>query len=158
MDASTVSAFAAAFAALAAAAVGGITLYVGIRQTKADLLSAKAAMKEAQSAGRHRIAAFRQTWINTVMDTICDHHAILMTVPINAALPLADDRKLAALRTKLELLLNPDEPDNVALIKITDAIRQSQIVAIRETNAAKMVKLAHEILKKEWVRLKAELK
>jgi hypothetical protein len=157
MDAPTVSAFAAATAAVVAATVAGIQLFVGRKQAEAALVSAKAALKNAQSAGRHTVAEFRQTWINKVIDTLCEHHAITTTRPVGETLIAADMRTLAAARTKLGILLNPDETDTMALLKKIDEIVDSPTPEQRDQNSDEMLALARRLLKKEWVRIKVEL-
>lgn len=156
MDAPTISAFAAAGAALAAASVAVIQFYVGHRQSKAAMRSADAALMNAQNAGRHTVAEFRQKWIDKVIDALCEHHAILMATT-DARLAAQDDRKRAALRTKLEILLNPDEATTVALLKLMDDIPQSASAGERDAKAREMVQVARKLLKTEWVRIKAEL-
>src|SRR6266700_577734 len=107
MDPQTLSAYAAAAAALAAATVAAIQLFVGYRQSKAALLTAEAAMLNAKNAGRHRIASFRQTWIDVVRDALCEYHSILMNIEAGEEPAADDERKLSSLKTRLDLLLNP---------------------------------------------------
>ncbi|MEI5668148.1 hypothetical protein WBO78_23900 [Bosea sp. CCNWLW174] len=157
MDAQTISAFAATGAAIAAATVAGIQLYVGHRQSKAALLSADAALMNAKNAGRHKIADSRQKWIDKVIDALSEHHAILIARPDHGHLSPDDARKLAALRTKIEILLNPDESDTIALLKVMDAVESSDTATARELHEAEMVAIARRLLKAEWVRIKNEL-
>jgi hypothetical protein len=157
MDAPTISAFAAAVAAVAASTVAAVQFFVGRKQAEAALVSAKAALKNAQSAGRHNLAEFRQTWINTVINTLCEHHAITMTRPVGQTLMPADDRTLSAARTKLGILLNPDETETMALLKTIDEIVDSPTTQDREAKSTEMLALARRLLKKEWVRIKIEL-
>jgi hypothetical protein len=56
MDVATISALAATAAAIGAFSVAGVQLYVGHRQSEAALKAADAALMNAQSAGRHRVA------------------------------------------------------------------------------------------------------
>lgn len=157
MDAAAISALAAAAAAFAAASVAAIQLYVGHRQSRAALLSANAAMKNADSAGRHTIAAFRQKWIDTVIDTLSEYHAILIMVGNERPGSTPEGAKLLALRTKLEILLNPDEVDTVALIGATDKMRRGETLEERLSASPEVVRVARKLLKAEWVRLKSEL-
>jgi hypothetical protein len=157
MDAPTISAFAASGAALVAATVAGIQFYVGRRQAEASLASAKAALMNAKNAGRHTVAEFRQKWIDKVIDTLCEHHSIVMTMPAGQAPPPSEARILTASRTKLEILLNPDESDTVALLGKMDAVLASASADAREENSAAMLTVARRLLKREWVRLKSEL-
>src|SRR4029078_13116370 len=157
MDVTTISALAAAGAAVGAFSGAGVQLYVGHRQSKAALKAANAALTNAQNAGRHKVAEFRQSWIDKVIDALSDYHAILMSIGDGHSLSSDDHRKLTALWTRLELLLNPDESDAVALLKLADAARQSETAAVRDSNARDMVQLARSIVKTEWVRIQTEL-
>jgi hypothetical protein len=156
-DASTLSAIAASAAALVAATVAGIQLYIGRKQADAALTSAKAALMNAQNAGRHTIAEFRQKWIDNVIDTLCAQHAIAMTYPAGQSLSSAEARTLSASRTKLEILLNPEEADTVALLEKMDAIVASVTAEARNEKSAEMLIVARRLLKREWVRIKGEL-
>jgi hypothetical protein len=161
---SSISAFAAAAAALGAFTVAGIQLYVGYRQSKAALkqsdaalASARAALMNAQNAGRHTIAGFRQAWIYKVIDTLRDHHAILMSKPAGERPTAEENKALIASRTQLEILLNPSEQDTVALLNKIDEIDKSMTSADREKKTDEMLTIARTLLKREWVVLKDEL-
>ena len=156
MDVTTISALAAAGAAVGAFSVAGVQLYVGHRQSEAALKAADAALMNAQSAGRHTVAVFRQSWIDKVIDALSDYHAILMSIGDRHSSP-DHHRKLTALWTRLELLLNPDEADAVSLLKLADAARQSETAAERDSNARNMVQLARNLVKTEWVRIQIQL-
>ena len=156
--AATLSAYAAYAAATAAILVAAIQAYVGNRQSQAALISARAALMNAESAGRHTTAAFRQEWINKVIDALCDYHSIVMTKASGSAAALADERKLEALRTKLEILLNPSETETVALIAELDKLVRNSAEGTGTPQDAEMIRVARELLKKEWVRIKDELK
>jgi hypothetical protein len=155
-DAPTISAFAAAAAALAAGTVAAIQLYIGVRQSRAALVAARAAMMTAESEGRHTVASFRQKWIEAVRDTLSEHHSIVMSLPEGHAVSPEDQRKLAALRTKLQLLLNPDEPDSLELLRLIEEIVHCRTVD-RILKDGALSRLAQKILKTEWVRIKDEL-
>jgi hypothetical protein len=157
MDAPTISAFAASTAAIVAATVAGIQLYVGRRQANAALKSAEAALMNAKNAGRHTVAEFRQKWIDRVIDTLCEHHSIVMTITAGQTPPPAEARILSASRTKLEILLNPDESDTVELLGKMDAVVASASVDARDESSAAMLTVARRLLKREWVRIKSEL-
>jgi hypothetical protein len=70
MDVATISALAATAAAIGAFSVAGVQLYVGHRQSEAALKAADAALMNAQSAGRHTVAEFRQSWMDKVIDAL----------------------------------------------------------------------------------------
>ncbi|MBZ9998522.1 MULTISPECIES: hypothetical protein [unclassified Mesorhizobium] len=153
----TLSALAAWGAASVAAVVAGIQFFIGQKQAAAALTAANAALMNAKNAGRHGIARFRQEWIDKVVDALCEHHSILMTTANGEGRSAGDERRLAALATKIELLLNPDEPDTAALLKAMEDIWRSPDEKSRASNDQKMVVIARRLLKSEWVRLKDEL-
>jgi hypothetical protein len=157
MDAPTLSAFAAAAAAVAATAVAGINLYIGHRQSKAAILSAHAAIKTADSVGHRRIAEFRQEWIENVRDTLSEYLSLLILVTGEDPLTQEDHKRLLALRTKLQLLLNPDEDHTKALMKVLDDIQAEHTVGSRVTKSSEAVMTAIDLLKAEWIRLQKEL-
>jgi hypothetical protein len=157
MDAPTISAFAAAFAAAGAFALAAIQFYIGYRQSKAALRSAEAAMLSAKNAGRHRVAEFRQAWIYKVIDALRDHHSILMNKPAGHRPTAEENKALTASRTQLEILLNPNEVDHIALLQKIDEIDQSTTATEQVAKAAEMLITARMLLKQEWVRLKEEL-
>ena len=103
------------------------------------------------------MAVFRQSWMDKVIDALSDYHAILMSIGDRHSLSPDDHRKLTALWTRLELLLNPDEADAVSLLKLADAARLSKTAAERDNNARDMVQLARSLLKTEWVTIQIEL-
>lgn len=157
-EAATWSAYAAGAAALAAAVVAGIQLYVGHRQSKAELISAEAAMMEARSAGQRRIAEFRQAWIDNVINTLSEYVAELVN-QWDSSDPkhLQAWKNTVALRVKLEVLLNPHESSTVALLKAADAVRDGHSTHERHAASTAVIKEARELLKREWVRIKEEL-
>jgi hypothetical protein len=158
MDAPTLSAFAAWAAASVALAGAGFQFFIGRKQANAAYLSAQAALKNAQNAGGHKVAEFRQKWIDNVIDTLCEHQSILTVIqPAERPNP-EDDKALAAAKTKLQILLNPDEADTVALLGAIDQLDNSKGDEEFSQNSEKMVVIARRLLKREWVRIKDELK
>jgi hypothetical protein len=150
MDGSTLSAL-AAWAAAAVALTGvAFNFFVGRKQAKAALLS-------AENAGQHRIAEFRQAWINEIIDALSDHHSIASTIPPGQNPSPEDDRKLAALRTRLAIRLNPTEPDTVALLHAIERIDESRSDSEFDKAQAEMLSVARRLLKREWDRIKDEL-
>lgn len=157
MEAATLSAFAAWAAAAVAATGAAFQFFIGRKQATAALTSAKAALKNSENAGRHKLAEFRQAWINKVIDTLSEHHSIISTTPAGQAPGNEDKRKLAGLRTRLAILLNPDEPDTVALLKEIDKINKSKTDEGIPDGEAELLTVSRRLLKREWVRLKDEL-
>jgi hypothetical protein len=158
VDSQTVSsawAVGAAWAAAGIAALGAaFQFFIGRKQASAALISAQAALKNADNAGRHTQAEFRQKWIDRVIDALSEHTAILLNLGDQ---PSGDERrKLTALRAKLELLLNPTEPDPIELMRILDSIPEAPS-SERAVKALNAVLVARKHLKAEWVRIKTEL-
>jgi hypothetical protein len=154
-EAATVSAI-AAWAAAGVALIGAtFQFFIGRKQAEAALISARAALRNSENAGRHKVAEFRQAWIYKVTDALSEYHSIMMAS--DQPQSIEDKRKLAALRTELEIYLNPNEEDTVKLLSLMDAIAASATVAEREAKADEMIQAARKLLKKEWARLKGEL-
>jgi hypothetical protein len=157
MDPQIVSALAAWAAAGVALTGAGFQFFIGRKQANAAHLSAQAALKNAQNAGGHKVAEFRQRWIDNVIDTLCEHQSILTIIQPGERPNPEDDKKLAAAKTKLQILLNPDEPDTVALLGAIDQIDNSKGDVEFLHNSEKMVAIARRLLKREWVRIKGGL-
>ena len=157
MDAQMASAVGAWAAALVAATVAVINLVVGRRQAEAAKMSAQAALMNAQNAGRYKVAEFRQAWIYKVIDNLCELQSIVMTNSPQPILSQEDKRDAEAARTRLGILLPPDEPDPAELFERLDAIEAAKTDEEREAGAAAMLVVARQLLKREWVRLKDEL-
>lgn len=157
MDAQTISAFAASAAAVAAGAVAGIQLYVGHRQSKAALVAARAAAINAENAGRHTVAEFRQKWIDNVIETLSRYHALIVKSSQQTISP-EESMEVMTLRTKLELLLNPNETATIALLEVMDAIPSLSDSVQRQVKNDELLEVARSLLKAEWVRIKGELK
>jgi hypothetical protein len=96
MDAPTLSAFAAWAAATVALTGAGFQFFIGRKQADAAYMSAQAALKNAQNAGSHKVAEFRQEWIDNVIDTLCQHQSILTIIPAAERPNPEDDKALAA--------------------------------------------------------------
>lgn len=103
------------------------------------------------------MAEFRQKWIDNVIATLSECHAILITREVGGVSSLSDARTLRSLRTKLEILLNPSEDDTVALLSKLDEVERATADSERRARSDQMVSVARGLLKREWVRLKTEL-
>ena len=147
---------AALIAAAVALVVGWRSSLAANKSADAALISARAAQMNAERAGVHRVAAFRQEWINTVIETLSNYHSIELTKMEVTATKAEDLRKMAALRTKLEILLNPNESDTAELLNEMDRLRLSTDSTAREGHDVEIVRIARILLKKEWARIKGE--
>jgi hypothetical protein len=158
VDAPTLSTIAAFAATAVAATLAAVQFYVGRKQADAALTSARAALMNAQSAGRHTVAEFRQKWIDKVIETLCEYHSIVMARDAERTHSAEESRALSASRTKLEILLNPEEADTVALLAKMDAVLSGTSAPARGKAASEMLSVARRLLKREWVRIKEELR
>jgi hypothetical protein len=157
MEPATLSALAAWAAAAVAGTGASFQFFIGRKQANAALVSANAALKNSENVGRHKVAEFRQAWINNVIDTLSEHHSIISTIPAGQSANSGDERKLAGLKAKLAILLNPDEADTVALLNAMEKVDASKTDQEFAANEAQMLTVARRLLKTEWVRLKGEL-
>jgi hypothetical protein len=89
-----------------------VQLFVGSRQANATRISADAAMLTAKSSGDRAVASMRIKWVEELRAVLSDYHSMLMTHEKFEG----EDRKLMSnLGTKLDLMLNRNEPDQKAL-------------------------------------------
>jgi hypothetical protein len=130
-----------------------LQFFIGLRQSKAALRSANAAIWAVQSAGRRSIAEFRQEWINNVIEALSEQLAILTKPsPISAD----DQYRVSVLGNKIGLLLNPAEEDTRLLIEAIDRL----VIAPPDQAPARMDEvavIARRLLEREWGRLKTEM-
>ena len=155
MDAETIAAFSGWAAAVVAATFAGLQFYVGRKQAEAALTSSRAALINACKAlGRHTVAEFRQKWIDNVIDTLCELYSITATTRDHA--PGEQASSIVAARTKLGILLNPDEADTIELFENIDAIISEDVGTKANTKSVLMLAIARRLLKREWVRMYKE--
>lgn len=106
--------------------------------------------------GNLKIAEFRQGWINSLRDEMAEFQS-------HGILPGHDptkEREFYKLGTKIELLMNPNDPDYQEL--------QSQMYSFlsaangdaidKFSNNAAYISLCQRILKREWDRLKSDIR
>lgn len=122
--------------------------------------STRRALRTEQSKlafqGTLKISEFRQNWINELRDCISDFQS-------HGVLPSNDptkDREFYRLGTKIELLMNPNDPD---YDQLQGLMYEFLVAANGDTiskygNNAEFVEVSQRILKREWERLKADLK
>jgi hypothetical protein len=166
-DAATLSAVAAC--AAVAVTLTGVTFqfFIGRKQAQAALVSAQAALENAKNgetsaqaalinarnAGRYRIAEFRQAWIYKVIDALGEYNSIVLSRSTGDDLTPEAKKALSASRTRLEILLNPDEADTIELTKGIDGLYHNQDRA----HVDEVLTPARRLLKREWDRIKEEL-
>jgi hypothetical protein len=157
---STAAIAAAIFALLTLVAqylVGSRQAIIGTRQAEAARISADAAMLNAQRAGDRAVATMRVQWIEALRNTLSEYHSILMCVDDDNYSD-ADDRRLSDLGTRLDLLLNLDEPKQLALWKISDNIFNLTSSQERIAGDPELVAAGRAVMKAEWEKIKRELR
>jgi hypothetical protein len=154
--ATAVAIFAALVALLSGVFAPTVQLIIGWRQTKAARITALATQLTAELAGDRAIATMRLDWMQRVRETLSEFHSILMT----ATDPLSDDdnRKLSHLGTKLDLLLNLDEPIQYELWSISDRIFNEEDREKRAQMDPALMKAGRVVMKREWEKVKHELR
>lgn len=101
------------------------------------------------------ISQFRQSWINSLRDCMAEFQSYGTTPDQNPHL----DREFYRIGTKIELLMNPSDPDYEAL---QEAL-YGYLIASQEGTIQKFsrnpgyITICQRILKREWERLKREL-
>lgn len=105
--------------------------------------------------GAIKIADYRQEWINTLRNEMAEFQS-------HGVLPNHDpasNRDFYRLGTKIELLMNPDDPNYPALQQCIYnflMVSDGDTIDKYEQNAA-FVELCQKILKREWDRLKSDI-
>lgn len=121
--------------------------------------STRRAMRTEQSKLKFqstlKISEFRQNWINELRDTMSDFQS-------HGVLPGNDptkDREFYRLGTKIELLMNPEDPDyqDLSRMMYRFLIDSESEDSAKYGNNAEFVEICQKILKREWERLKADL-
>ncbi len=142
-----------AITTIAGATIGAAISYlVGRQQFQANVISAN-----------------RQVWINTLRDTISEYQSCVSVLSIHMAKQNIEEvihstefrervARVEFLRSKIRLLINPNEADHLKLVEIisvpitgcqTDEDLNKMITAREELPI-----IAQKILKREWERVK----
>jgi len=103
-----------------------------------------------------RVAAFRQEWINCLRDDLAKLHAI----GINPNGDPMNNEEFYEIGTRIELRMNPSDPDYDRLYKAMYNYFESADGGILEKfgNNSEFVEVSQKILKKEWERLKLDVR
>ncbi len=131
------------------------------------LVSLWAAQKQSRVAV---LSGNRQAWINTLRDLIAEYISIVAVVHAGDWVHKSEEEfdqkleRLTLIRTKIMLMINPNEEDHDRLVKLLVAISQTLggRAAAREKRDMqkagelhnKLYPLAQAILKREWERVK----
>ena len=120
---------------------------------------------------RQMLGPMRQTWINSLRDTIAEYTAkIGMGVPQPSALLASDDdlrhkaqsermehlQTVLQLKAKIALLINPKEVDHQEIVRLTEVTFKAYEEG-RDTTSQLAALIAHaqQVLKREWNVIKA---
>jgi len=103
-----------------------------------------------------KISEFRQAWINELRETLSDFQSIAMEPNSNPA----DERSFYKLGTKIKLLMNPEDSDYSTLEDLMYkmlAVEKGDLHAKYSLNP-EFIDVSQKILKREWERLKGDLR
>jgi hypothetical protein len=99
-----------------------------------------------------KLSEYRQLWINQLRDTIADFGAIT-SVEGNWE---KNKEKVIGLVFKIEMMMNPDDPDYKNLRAALKYRADSQVKS-GMPDYDNLLKVSQDILKREWDRLKSDL-
>ena len=119
------------------------------------LTSANAAMLTAKRGANHDIATMRIKWVEELRGVLSQYHSMLMT---HEKFEDADRRLMSELGTKLDLMMNFNEPDQKALWDLADKIYFTDDLEERRKLDENMMAAARVVLKNEWEKIKRELR
>lgn len=110
--------------------------------------------RQVQSAHSLKVAEMRQAWINSLRDALTEFHAYGMT----PGLDQVQKREWYAAGTKVELLMNPADPDYPEIQSRMYAFFSAKSLQSKYALNKPYVDISQKILKREWEVLKKELR
>jgi hypothetical protein len=125
-------------------------------QAQAAKEQADATMRMVRSATVQKMCESRQAWIESLRDSLSNFHSILMTSK-TYPYPVEDDRKLSALGTKIELLLNPMEKTSREVLSAIYQMYNTAEYDERRKMDKILVEKSQAVLKDEWEKIKRDL-
>lgn len=129
--------------------------------------SARAANRSSDNQGVHAVARLRQEWINELRSRIAEAHALLSNWrragdgTTEEQKRILDERVVQAneAMARIELLLNPKENPSKALLTALRALEEAAgDFEKRRALGPPVIAAAQKVLKKEWDRLRDELR
>lgn len=129
--------------------------------------SARAANRSSDNQGVHAVARLRQEWINELRSRIAEAHALLSNWrragdgTTEEQKRILDERVVKAneAMARIELLLNPKEGPSKALLAALRALEEAAgDLEKRRALGPPVIAAAQKVLKKEWDRLRDELR
>jgi hypothetical protein len=158
-DQGKVTLFAAVIGGLVGFSGSTVALIIGWRQGTSSRLAAEAAKASAEAAtitaratGDRAIATMRLQWVHDLRKILSEYHSLLVTYKVE------DYRKASELGTQLDLMLNRDEPEQGALWEVADRLFHTYDLNERAAMDPELMSAGRAVLKKEWTRIKAELR
>jgi hypothetical protein len=136
--------------------VGSKQAKIGSKQADASRISADAAMLTAKSSGNRAVASMRIKWVEELREVLSEYHSILMTREQFEDVDLK--QALINLGTKLDLMMNLNEPDQKALWDIADKIYKTEDLEARKALDPDLMIAGRLVLKNEWEKIKRELR
>ena len=105
--------------------------------------------------GVMKIAEFRQAWINNLRDEMAEFQSYGVHPEGNPA----QERIFYKLGTKIELLMNPNDPDYLELQRqMYEFLSVSNgDTVVKYSHNPQFIELCQKILKREWDRLKSDM-
>jgi hypothetical protein len=107
-----------------------------------------------QLAANHRLkmAEMRQAWIDDLRGAMCEFQSFGVTPELNQL----QQREFYQAGTKIELLMNPGDPDYTDLHNRMYAFLAADSISEKFSANAPYIAVCQRIIKREWDRLKTE--
>lgn len=118
----------------------------GVISVFSAFLSFYALRKQRKSTQQSKLAEFRQAWINSIRDAMSEFQSYAIT----PSLEHVKQREFYQYGTKIELLLNPDDPQYSNLQRCMYRFLQAQSVDEKWSVNAEYVSICQKIIKAEW--------
>ena len=125
-----------------------VTAIVSIATTRANT---KAQERQRELSHQLKLADFRQAWINDMRDDFALYTARTWSAELNKGIDAQKDAIMA--QARILMRMNPDDSDYKTL---QESLRNP--VASPEEGRKALFTLGQRILKREWERLKADLR
>lgn len=137
--------------------VSGLALLTAILTNRSTDISQKSNRKIRAEL---QIASFRQKWIDALRNDLAEFQSICVVLSNTAKEHGGDELKLyrlAELSARIQLRMNPDDRDYSALMD-TLRLQRDAIISGNKNGQSGMNRTSQEILKREWDRLKHDLR
>ena len=136
---------------LAVPIVAALIAFIGVGLTL--ILSWRNANRQLRSAHTLKIAEMRQNWINSLRDAMSKFQSFGVTPGI----PHLQEREFYEWGTRIELLMNPQDPDYKELHNCLYRFLAAEDILDKYAANPEFVEICQRILKREWETLKKEI-